>query len=324
MSEKTNKTPNARPIFHFFPKSTKHVPIGASEFYKENLPEPTKENKDEQKVNENLLLENQKLKLQLNEANTKIEQLIKENKKCQNDLVSLKKLYNATCRSYVQKDFKIKLLEKNVSKGNETNVEKDLMYEQHNGIFDEQTLIKLRSVNGAKRSDSSFVLICMRKLYENSLSTLHLKSACGTHKGKTVISPEKRRIIESLLLERLSSEATSDEDANLRYLRLNDLINNAINNICRTVTTLLNVTGSFYYILPCFNCFWYFYLKANNKTKNSNSNSTNNINCTSSKFDIKYINLVNYRLMNFNNKICIERDSNTVTVVVVIFCCLFS
>lgn len=247
MSEKTNN--NTKPIFHFFSKSKKQDPICASEFYKENLPEPTKEDKNEQIVDTNFLLENQKLKLELKEAHTKIEQLVKENKKYQNDLISLKKLYNATCRSYVQKDFKIKLLEKNILKENETDFEKKLMYEQHKGIFDEQTLVKLRSVNGTKRSDSSFVLICMRKLYENSLLTLHLKSARGTHKEKTVISPEKRGIIESLLLERLSSEAMNEEDANLRYLRLNDLINNAINNIHRAVRIPLNVTTIFYFIM---------------------------------------------------------------------------
>lgn len=236
-----NGKSNTAPIFHYFPKSKKETPNCASEFYKKNLPQPTKESKDEEIVDKNLVLENQELKLQLKEAHTKIEQLIKENKKYQNDLVSLKKLYNATCRSYVQKDFKIKLLEKHVSNGNGTSCDKKIMYEKHKDSFDEQTMIKLRSVNGTKRSDSTFVLIIMRKLYEHS-SILHTKSACGTYKDKTEISPDKRAIIESLLIERLSIEAINEEDANLRYIRLNDLINNAINNMCRSTVRLFIYT----------------------------------------------------------------------------------
>lgn len=233
------------PIHHFFPKIKKPEKVGFSEFYSNNLPKPEKSGKKKkiETVDNDLLVENQKLQLQLKEAHVLIEKLSKENLKYKNDLISLKKLYNASCRSYVQKDFKIKLLEKNsvietetnsvVMK--ETNSEKKLTYGNYTSIFDEQTLVELRSLSGIKRNDSTFVLICMRKLYENSLSTLYLKSASGNYNDKTMISPGKRQIIDSIMLERLSNEATNDEDAYIRYLRLNDLINNAINNISRKV-----------------------------------------------------------------------------------------
>lgn len=273
---------NNKSIFHFFPKSAKPEVVSCSDFYKDNLPnsvkeKPTAEKQAKAKTSEVLSLENEKLKSDLKDAHSKIEQLTKENTKIRNDLISLKKLYNATCRSNVQKDFKIKLLEKKFVKENGTNSansENKIMFEQHESIFDEQALVKLRSMNETKRNDSTFVLICMQTLYANSLSTLHLKSASGNYKEKTQISPEKREIISSLMLERLSTAAMDEEDANTRYLRLNDLINNAINNISRKVMTKYFTAFHFIssHLLYCSVVF--FSLKLTTKPKQAISTAT--------------------------------------------------
>lgn len=242
-----NNNNTMKSIYDFFP-SKKTQNISASDFYKQNLPQkPVKQNSPNDCVtvqqvactckptDANFLAENGKLKSELNEAHSKIRGLTIENKKIKEDMASMKKLYNQTCRSYVQKDFKIKLLEKNKQNNNNDNTESKLLYEQYEEMFDAQTMVHLRSTNGKKRSDSTFISICMRSLYPNP-DRLHLKSAKGTGKNKSEVSPNKKEIMNNLFTERLLNENITEIEFNERYSRFNDLFNTAINNIRRTVS----------------------------------------------------------------------------------------
>lgn len=56
------------------------------------------------------------------------------------------------------------------------------------------------------------------------------KIPIGISNVNSVISPDKRQIIESLLDEHLFNEQIDEAEFNTRYLR-NDLINFAMNNI---------------------------------------------------------------------------------------------
>lgn len=256
--KKSVKGDPLKPIYHFFPKAVTQN-VSSKDFYTQNLPKAitndTSVNSSAnqlstdgsgvtlpmcncQNANEDQVSENTKLRSQLNEANEEIERLRIENKKIQNDLASMKKLYNQTCRSYVQKDFKIKLLEKQNEKENCFKRESNLIYDQYEQILGTETLKDLRSVNGTKRNDSKFILLCMRKLYTDP-EKLRFKTASGIGKVNSVISPDKRQILESMLVERLSNQQIDEGEFNTRYRRLNDLVNIAINNIRRAVSNYI-------------------------------------------------------------------------------------
>lgn len=246
MSKKSKKSSTidapTRPIFDFFPNKSKQKE-SASDFYTKNLPQATASNNvcdqpiptsTSNITDEKLLAENAILKLQLIDANAEITKLRIENKKISEDLASVKRLYNQTCRSYVQKDFKIKLLEKANETKKSTNGEPKVLYEQYEQILGAETLIKLRSVKGMKRNDSTFILQCMRQLYKDP-KMVRLKSARGSGNVKSTISPDKRQLMENIFADRLSNEDIDEREFSVRYIRLNDLINSAINNIRRAV-----------------------------------------------------------------------------------------
>lgn len=219
------------PIYSFFPKS-KNSKVSPSDFYNNNMPTIAKEPKPQSETvitDENLMNENFMLKSKVAEVEKKNEELNKENKKLRDDLVALKKVYNATCQNYVQKDLKIKLLAKR-------NIQSTHLFDSHKQVFGSDTIQVLRKLNSSKQKDSTFVLNCMKKICGND----DLKSvrACG-RKDNTILSPEKRKIIDDIFIERLAHFSIENTEFNERYVRLNGLINSAVHNMLRVSTVFL-------------------------------------------------------------------------------------
>lgn len=166
--------------------------------------------------NKQLKSENTSLKLKVKKLKAEKVILIAEGKK-------LKKLYRSACSTHVKG---VKPLEKNCAIGG-------LLFEGHKHIFDETTLEKLRRLKNGKRGDSTFILHCMRGIFK-SVDDLKSKTACG--RMKKGIPPETLKTINDIFLERLSQENISDEDFHQRYVRLNALVNSAINNMQRATS----------------------------------------------------------------------------------------
>lgn len=198
--KRKNETRNEEKIYHFFGKPKKQNQIEtASEFYSANLPNTNKNItpvQDSNQSNETITLkkEIESLKMQLNEEKKRVETLSNENKKYKNNLIQLRKVYNDVCRTYVKKDLKIKMLEKRA-------VPCRLMFDDHKDMLGEKLLKDLRKLSDGRRSDSTFVNKCLKKLYENGLDKLNKKSAAGSAKTE-VLSPEKkgyRRIVHGTI-----------------------------------------------------------------------------------------------------------------------------
>lgn len=174
--------------------------------------------------------ENEELKKKLKECLEECEQLKKENSKYSSDIKSLNKLYSTTCRSFVGKDLKIKLLEKKF-------VPQGQVFDCHKDRLGEATIKILRRLNDNRRTDSTFILKCMGKIYESDFEQLKKTTACGrAASGK--LSPEKRSFIEDIFIERLSNAQLDEAETNQRFSHLNELINTAINNILRPKVSL--------------------------------------------------------------------------------------
>lgn len=199
-----------------------------NDFYKQNLPieKPSVEDHHHQK---DIMEENATLKMQVENFKNENAKLSEENTKLRKDLASLLKVHRETCRMYVNKELKVKLFQKH-------NVAQDLsqnpvLFDQFTKDLGEDVLKKLRSIGGSKRADSTFILHCMRKLFENK-NELQNMSASGTDRKK-MIPKNKRDVLDRIFLERLSSEKLDDVEMNERYLCMNRLINVAIGNILR-------------------------------------------------------------------------------------------
>lgn len=206
-----------------------------TDFYNQHLPETQKSSNktaqtifpaqpiSESKQPANLQQEFDSLKCKFEELQIDYTKVVEENKKYKKDLTELRKIHNATCRGFVKKDMKIKLLQKKFEDG--------LLYDRFKEQLGDNVLKALRKLSGNKRSDSSFILHCLRKLYTNP-ADLKSKSAAGTD-GKDMLSPDKRDMIESIFLERLQTEQMQDSDIEERFVCLNKLINDGIYNITR-------------------------------------------------------------------------------------------
>lgn len=166
--------------------------------------------------NELLKAENTQLKMLLNNMKA-------ENENLNSELASLKNLYDTACKNYIHKDFAAELVKKKC-------VPAKLSFSDHKENLGEMTITQLRKIKGDKRSDSTFILTCVKKLFENN--SLKYVTACGRNMS-AIMLPEKRQIINDLFVERLAREQIRNEELNERHKRMNTLINSAINNILR-------------------------------------------------------------------------------------------
>lgn len=217
-------------IYSFFSKSN-NPNVSASEFYANNLPANVIKSKPQSDKGNEIVATDANLKAEISGLKTKVvdletqnKALSTQNKKLRDDLTALKKLYNATCQNYVQKDLKIKLLAKK-------NLSTTPLYDDFKHSLGPDTLKVLRQLNSSKRKDSTFILTCMKKLCGNDDNLRNIR-ACGRMEN-SILSPDKRKIIDGIFIERLSNETTENAEFNERYMRLNSLINSAVNNMLR-------------------------------------------------------------------------------------------
>lgn len=229
-SIKTNKQ-NTLPIYSFYPKS-KSVQSNdsANDFYQQHLPKISQysvnSNSSQPEQEVNATVENQSLKQENEKLKLENAKLHTENQKLRKDFTGLLKIHKETCRLYVNKEINMKLVEKKIIP------QVVILYDSFESDLGRDVLKKLRTVRGNQRSDSTLILQCMRGLFEN-IDELKMVSAYGKGGNKT-ISPKKREILNAIFLERLASENMDDTDKNLRYIRLNRLINTAIAKINRS------------------------------------------------------------------------------------------
>lgn len=186
----------------------------------EHVQQASTQNVDLQAENERLEAENHGLRV----TNDKLR---KENQKIRQELIALKRMYDSTEHNYVQKLLKMKIREQNFSP--------DVgQFGRFESVFGVEIIERLRALDHSKKRDSSFILECMRKLCSDDAQLKHV-TACG-RKGKlqkSNFSEEKRKILDDIFIERLATAQADEIETNDRYFRLNELINNAINNIVR-------------------------------------------------------------------------------------------
>lgn len=108
-------------------------------------------------------------------------------------------------------------------------VPQNQLFKRYKRVFGAATIRRLRAFDISKKKDSTFILECMKKLFEND-EQLKNVSACGR---KSNLSPQKRKVLDDIFVERLAIEQIDNNEAQERYLRLNTLINYAIANIVR-------------------------------------------------------------------------------------------
>lgn len=225
MSNKKNQKIATKPIYQFFPSKKNAASASSNGFYEQHIPNPPSD------VNNSITVahddEIEHLKEQIAKLTIENAKIKEENIKCKNDLAGLLKVHKEMCRMYVNKELKMKLLEKKIVP------QEGILFDSFKNDLGEDVLINLRKLHGSKRSDSTFILQCMRKLYEND-DQLDSVSACGNSKNGTM-AKAKRDIIERIFLERLSSENLSDIDTSQRFIRLNRHINVAIANLRKEV-----------------------------------------------------------------------------------------
>ncbi|XP_055306899.1 uncharacterized protein LOC129571160 isoform X2 [Sitodiplosis mosellana] len=138
----------------------------------------------------------------------------------------LLKVHKETCRLYVNKEIKVNVLEKK-----KFPQDSRLLYESFEDEFGKEVIIKLRKLQNSISSDSTLILNCVKSLFRNT-EELKSMSACGQNKN-VQMPREKREKLDAIFLERLSSIEMKDDERNMRYHRLNRLINTAIGNILK-------------------------------------------------------------------------------------------
>lgn len=103
--------------------------------------------------------------------------------------------------------------------------------------FDENELAKLRSIDGSKKSDSTFIRYCLQYMYKNEMSRLKTISVTGrnrTGQQKIPMSPTKSNILNKIFNERLSAQGLVDSEEIQRKSRLNIHIGHAIGHSARS------------------------------------------------------------------------------------------
>lgn len=66
-------------------------------------------------------------------------------------------------------------------------------------------LKKLRNLSDGRRADSTFVYKCVQKILENDIKIISNRKTTGSG-DILILTPEKKKIIEDLFMERLTVE----------------------------------------------------------------------------------------------------------------------
>lgn len=205
-----------------------NTPQNVSDFYAQLLPEIPQKSSDSEPSGQSGASDIEQLKERLEQLQIENVKLRKELTKMRTDFNGLLKVHKETCRLYVNKEIKVKAMEKKFFPQGE------VLYESFEHVLGQAVVIKLRKLQDGVSSDSTLILNCVRCLFRN-IEELQSMSACG-HSEKVQMPREKRETLDAIFLERLNSIEMKDEERTKRYSRLNRLINQAISNLKPSVS----------------------------------------------------------------------------------------
>lgn len=94
---------------------------------------------------------------------------------------------------YVKKDIQLNVIKTQAT----TN---GVIYDKYKNELGDSVLKELREVKESTRSNSTFILKCMRAQFKN-IDELKSTSACGK-KNFSILSENKRKMLEKLFFER--------------------------------------------------------------------------------------------------------------------------
>lgn len=114
----------------------------------------------------------------------------------------------------------------------------ELLFSNHEDIFDKQQLRQLRSISSGKSKDSTFVMAVMRFLYPDT-KVLGNRSVTGKMRNKIKqkqMAPRKIEIVTDMLIQRVNSEkGITSMSVSQRIDRVKKLMRDAITklrNVC--------------------------------------------------------------------------------------------
>lgn len=160
-----------------------------------------------------------------------------DNAKLRRDNTALKKLVDSSKTVNLYKDIQIqKLKSKNGNEVCSDNVtlQSKLLFAKHAGNFTAEQLRSLRSIGKGQKCDTTFIGKCLDYLYDGNVQTIAGK--CGGDKkmkGKALITPPKKLLMETMLNERIESEGVTTEVNIERIRRLNRMIGDSIYSVAR-------------------------------------------------------------------------------------------
>lgn len=108
---------------------------------------------------------------------------------------------------------------------------KKVLFEEYKGVFSDEQLATLRSINKNPRGDSTFVLNSVRFCYWDDMGKLEHKSLKGKNNGKEAISPTKQCRLKSLYQDRLDDLELIPEEKSVRENKFERHVHAAIMNI---------------------------------------------------------------------------------------------
>lgn len=161
-----------------------------------------------------LRAENIKLKEKLIEMKAQNDLLNEQNKQLTDDFTAIKNMCG-------QDGLVIKLLEAK-------KIPTSQLFINKFAILGHETIAELEQLDASEQKDSTFVLKCMKKIFENDECSLNTVSASGREKNAI-----DKTTIDDLFIQRLANLNIEYKQMTQRYSRLNKLINSAKNNIIR-------------------------------------------------------------------------------------------
>lgn len=180
------------------------------------------------------------------EALKQCDTLKKENARLLKDNCAMKKIVDQSKSVDLYKDIKIQKLKASQNQTaaniNDPASSKQLLFSEyaisHPNYFDQVKLRKLRSFSKGQPGDGQFITQLLKYVYNDDVKKIAGK--CGGDKkvvGKTLVTPEKKSLIVSMLTKRFESENLTEEQFLTRTQRINRVIGNSIYTITRSGST---------------------------------------------------------------------------------------
>lgn len=204
-------------------------------FYKERVENAMIE-KNIECNNKNCIDKKRALSNTLKKSKEKHDQIVNATKMCQ-DMLNKKNEKITSLKAELQKQLgrTIRII---------SSADINNLYTKFRDSFTEAGLAQLCSIDSS--ADSSFVLMCVRFLYQNQLKRLENISITGrsrTGKRKEAMSPQKITIVKEIFKEKIEALKINENERIKRFKRLNYHVNTAIQNasdLCKTELHQLN------------------------------------------------------------------------------------